>query len=67
MLALDAAGYKIVGSEHDKVILEVPERSDSGGVDFKLLSIKHFMTKQPSYADGLPLATDGKRSKRYGK
>jgi hypothetical protein len=27
MLALDAAGYKIVGSEHDKVILEVPEKT----------------------------------------
>ncbi len=66
MLSLDAKDYAIVGSEHDKVILEIPARTD-GGVDFKLLSIKHHMVKQPPYADGLPLATDGKRCKRYGK
>lgn len=67
MLSLDAAGYAIVGSEHDKAILEIPERAHPDGVDFKLLSIKHHMIKQPAYADGLPLATDGKRCKRYGK
>ena len=67
LLALDSAGIAIVGSEHDKAILEVPARDGSGGVDFKLLSIKGHMKKQPAYADGLPLATDGKRCKRYGK
>lgn len=67
LLSLDAAGIAIVGSEHDKAILEIPERPSPDGVDFKLLSIKHHMIKQPAYADGLPLATDGKRSKRYGK
>jgi DNA polymerase len=60
MLELDAAGYTIVGSEHDKPILEVgPE----GSVD----EIKRLMLAQPDYCEGLPLATDGKRMKRYGK
>ena len=60
MLALDAGGYVIVGSEHDKVILEVPP-------DRSVATIKEHMVKQPAYAAGLPLATDGKRVKRYGK
>jgi DNA polymerase len=60
-LALDAAGYSIVGTEHDKVILEVPEKF--GSVD----EIKKLMLTQPGYAAGLPLATDGKRMRRYGK
>ena len=62
MLNLDVHGYTIVGSEHDKVILEVP--------DDRLLAVeevKTLMLMQPLYADGLPLATDGKRMKRYGK
>lgn len=61
MLALDAAGYSIVGHEHDKTILEVPK--DFGSVD----EIKRFMVTQPDYCADLPLATDGKRLSRYGK
>lgn len=61
MLALDAAGYTIIASEHDKVVLEVPK--DSGSVD----EIKRLMLAQPGYCAGLPLATDGKRLDRYGK
>lgn len=61
MLNLDAAGYAIVGSEHDKAILEVPVAS--GSVE----EIKTLMVAQPRYCAGLPLHTDGKRMKRYGK
>lgn len=61
MLALDAAGYPIVGSEHDKVILEVPQYFGS------VKAIKELMLKQPAYTAGLPLTTDGKLTKRYGK
>jgi DNA polymerase len=60
MLALDMAGYCIVGSEHDKAILEVTEQQS-------VADIKRYMVTQPAYCDGLPLATDGKRLKRYGK
>lgn len=61
MLALDAEGFVLVGSEHDKAILEVHERMKS--VD----RIKGLMLAQPSYCAGLPLATDGKMMRRYGK
>ncbi len=60
LLSMDAAGIHIIGSEHDKAILEV-------GPDAEAEKIKALMVKQPAYADGLPLATDGKRCKRYGK
>lgn len=61
MLALDSAGYTIIASEHDKVVLEVP--NDFGSVE----EIKQLMIAQPSYCAGLPLATDGRRLGRYGK
>jgi DNA polymerase bacteriophage-type len=61
MLALDAAGYSIVGSEHDKTILDINVKF--GTVE----EIKAHMITQPDYCAGLPLATDGKRVKRYGK
>lgn len=60
MLNLDGAGYTIVGSEHDKVVLEVGPEGD-------VEEIKRLMLVQPAYCAGLPLATDGKRAKRYGK
>lgn len=62
MLAIDAAGIAIVGSEHDKVICEIPK----GGQDV-VEKIKKMMVTQPAYCEGLPLTTDGKRMSRYGK
>ncbi len=60
LLALDDAGFAIVGSEHDKAILEItPEQS--------VEHIKELMVAQPAYADGLPLSVDGKKMSRYGK
>jgi DNA polymerase len=60
MLALDRAGKDLVGSEHDKVILEVPP-------DESVDDVKRLMVTQPDYCSGLPLAVDGKVVKRYGK
>lgn len=61
MLNLDGQAFPLVGHEHDKPIIEVHERMKS--VD----PIKALMLAQPSYCAGLPLATDGKILKRYGK
>ena len=58
---LHNAKYPIVGTEHDKVITDVPE--DYGTIE----EIKSLMLMQPPHADGLPLATDGKFTRRYGK
>lgn len=61
MLALDAEGFCIIASEHDKAIIEVHEKLKS--VD----RIKELMLAQPDYAAGLPLTCDGKKVKRYSK
>jgi DNA polymerase len=63
LLSLDEAGYAIVGSEHDKAIVEVPSISRLTAVQ----DIRRLMLKQPDYCAGLPLACDGKAVKRYGK
>src|SRR6185437_1911265 len=63
MLNIDAAGYDIVGSEHDKVIVEVLTSSQPNVVQH----IQSLMVTQPAYAAGLPLAVDGKLTIRYGK
>lgn len=59
LLRTSAAGYRIVGSEHDKIIFEVP--ADTGSVD----ELKRLMTQD--VPEGLPMTVDGKRLKRYGK
>ena len=67
MLAIDAEleatkSGRIVGSEHDKVICEIAHNSKTD-----VGRIKALMVGQPNYCTGLPLTTDGKRLKRYGK
>ena len=63
MLNMDEAGISIIGSEHDKIIVEIPAQEAADMVD----KIKALMLKQPAYCAGLPLATDGKAVFRYGK
>jgi DNA polymerase len=59
-LALDRAGYKIIGSVHDEIILEVD------GV-FPIQDVYNRMCTMPAWADGLPLAAEGVIEKRYRK
>lgn len=54
-----AAGYRVVGTEHDKIIHEVPV--DSGSVD----ELKKLMTMD--IPPELPMTVSGERLKRYGK
>jgi len=58
---LDEAGFKIIGSVHDEVILEVPRWFENIEEVIKL------MCKMPAWADGLPLAAEGVIEKRYRK
>jgi DNA polymerase len=60
-LNLDKAGYKIIGSIHDEVILEVSEGTDCLG------DVNNLMCDMPEWAEGLPLATEGVIEKRYRK
>jgi DNA polymerase len=60
-LNLDRAGYDIIGSVHDEVILEVDKDHDC------LEEVDWLMCDMPPWADGLPLETEGMIEKRYRK
>ncbi len=60
-LNLDRAGYKIIGSVHDEVILEVEKDHDC------LTEVNWLMCDMPKWATGLPLETEGVIEKRYRK
>jgi DNA polymerase len=61
MVLLDDADYKIVGSVHDEVIMEVDENADC------LDDIYRLMCANPPWATGLPLGAEGIIEKRYRK
>jgi DNA polymerase len=60
-LNLDDAGYQIIGSIHDEVLLEVDKEHDC------LTEVDRLMCDMPTWAYGLPLETEGMIEKRYRK
>lgn len=62
--ALEKAGYKIIGSVYDEVILEIPEDCNR---EETLEDVYRIMCKTPSWAKGLPLGAEGFIEKRYRK
>lgn len=60
MLRLRDAGYRLVGSVHDEVILEAPQPAD-------LEAIRQIMTEVPQWATGFPIAAEVGHGKRYSK
>lgn len=61
MWRIEQAGLNIVGHVHDEVILEVPKDS------ITVYDVCEIMSQNPSWADGLPLASDGYRGSYYFK
>lgn len=62
MPAVEAAGYKIVLSEHDEILTEVPDRDA-----FSVGQLAALMSAAPPWAEGLPLAAAGFEAYRYRK
>ena len=62
MLCAEAAGYEIVLSVHDELITEVPDTRE-----FAHVGLAYLMSKNPPWADGLPLAASGFEAHRYRK
>jgi len=63
MLNLEQAGYEVINSIHDEVLLLVEEQSAESALD-EVISI---MTTPPTWAPDFPLAAEGWIGKRYRK
>lgn len=65
MLRLKEAGFKLVGTVHDEVIVEVPH---TGERVVKIKSrILEIMCQVPDWAKGFPISAEAGHGKRYGK
>jgi DNA polymerase len=63
MLNLENAGYELVNSIHDEVLLLVDEQNS----ETALSEVENIMTTPPSWASDFPLAAEGWCGKRYRK
>jgi DNA polymerase len=63
MLNLDKAGYEVINSVHDEVLLLVEEQNGESA----MADVIRIMTTPPSWAPDFPLAAEGWHGKRYRK
>jgi DNA polymerase len=63
MLRLETAGFEIINSIHDEVLLLVDEE----GAEKALADVTEIMVTPPAWAPDFPLAAEGWISKRYRK
>ena len=63
MLNLDKAGYEVINSVHDEVLLLVEEQNGESA----MADVVKIMTTPPSWAPDFPLAAEGWHGKRYRK
>ena len=63
MLSLETAGYEVINSIHDEVLLLVEEQS----AESALAEVTKIMVKPPTWAPDFPLAAEGWVGNRYRK
>jgi DNA polymerase len=63
MIELERAGYEVINSIHDEVLLLVEEQSAESALD----DVIRIMTTSPTWAPDFPLAAEGWIGKRYRK
>ena len=63
MINLEKAGYEVINSIHDEVLLLVEEQS----AESALSDVMRIMTTPPTWASDFPLAAEGWINKRYKK
>jgi DNA polymerase len=64
MIELERAGYEVINSIHDEVLLLADEKGAEEALEKDVMAI---MTKPPKWASDFPLAAEGWVSKRYRK
>ena len=63
MIGLDSAGYEIINSVHDEVLLLVEEQNGESA----MADVIRIMTTPPSWAPDFPLSAEGWHGQRYRK
>jgi DNA polymerase len=63
MINLEKAGYEVINSIHDEVLLLVEEQNGESALE----NVLKIMTVPPTWAPDFPLAAEGWVSKRYKK
>jgi DNA polymerase len=63
MVELERAGYEVINSIHDEVLLLVEEQNGESAMD----DVIKIMTTPPAWAPDFPLAAEGWTGKRYRK
>lgn len=63
MLRLEDAGFHVVMHVHDEAVVEIPSSSGDAAVH----EIERIMATVPTWAEGLPIAAEGWRARRYRK
>jgi DNA polymerase len=63
MLALENEGYDVVLHVHDEIVVEVNEKAPAGAAS----EVFRIMAQVPTWAEGLPIAVEGWRGRRYRK
>lgn len=66
ILRVETAGFPVIFSVHDEVVLEVDDGSDKFLADAKA-EAERLLTMTPEWAEGLPLAVEGGYESRYTK
>jgi len=64
MLNLESAGFSVLASIHDEVLVEFYEASN---IEEHFQEFLNIMVKLPSWAKGLPIKAEGWRGERYRK
>lgn len=64
MLLLESAGFSVLASIHDEVLVEFYEASN---IQEHFQEFLNIMVKLPSWAKGLPIKAEGWRGERYRK
>jgi DNA polymerase len=63
LIRLEEAGYPVVFHAHDEAVVEIPETAPASAIK----EVEELMAVVPDWAEGLPLAAEGWRGKRYRK